>query len=96
LCFESELKGAKDDFFSITAPSIFIDNNGCSAGIVTYGTRRWGAGRAMTWTLVGKGRVIEGPSWERGRIVEYEGMPWDSCEWEGRGEAGEQWSMLSR
>ena len=26
----------------------------------------------MTWTLVGKGRVIEGPSWERGRIVEYE------------------------
>ena len=27
----------------------------------------------MTWTLDWKGRVLEGPSWERGRIVEYEG-----------------------
>ena len=26
----------------------------------------------MTWTLDWKGRVLEGPSWERGRIVEYE------------------------
>ena len=26
----------------------------------------------MTWTLVGKSKVLEGPSWERGRIVEYE------------------------
>jgi hypothetical protein len=62
------VKGAKADFFSTTA---LVDNDGCSAGIVTEGKRRRGAGRAMTWTWDGKGRVLVGPSWERGRIVEY-------------------------
>ena len=44
-CFESELKGANADFFSITALSIFMDIDGFSAGIVTEGMRRRGRKR---------------------------------------------------